>query len=242
MISFFANKNGSGEIRGRQMAEHLEARLNPTDGYSNDLCIYVKRKPPEDYPRNSYLDILDGSGRLHWLDKHPDIGVIASSLSGHAYLEDRLGRKVVYIPQHHCNIERVPHTKQWPLRLGVVGGTSSMNDDLAKEFNINHWNPGTRLGVVEAYLQIDVQVIWRGLNRPLKNSLKIVNAAAFGIPTIALPEPGYQDVDGYYLPVKDKEQLADTLETLKDGWSQQRLIEKAEEFHIDNVAKFYAGL
>ena len=82
MISFFANGHGSGEIRGRQMVEHLGAgaRLNPAEGYEDDVCIYVKRKPPDDFPKRSYLDILDASARLGWLEKHPGMGVIASSL------------------------------------------------------------------------------------------------------------------------------------------------------------------
>src|SRR5512139_3024520 len=106
MISFFRRHGGSGEIRATQMAEWLGARVNPRKGYEDDICIYVKMQPPENYPRKSYLDIVDGEERVSWLLKHPDIGVIASSLSGHDYLCRKLQRAgIVYIPQHHCNYE-----------------------------------------------------------------------------------------------------------------------------------------
>jgi hypothetical protein len=251
MISFFANKNGSGEIRGRQMADHLGGRLNPTEGYEDDVCIYVKRKPPDNYPKRSYLDILDGSARVHWLKEHKDIGVIASSLSAKTYLEEELGREVIYIPQHHCNIERVPHTKQWPFRLGVVGGPGAIPKDLAELLGVKRSHPLTRQGVIDAYLEMDVQIIWRDLNglrqRPLKNALKIVNAASFGIPTIALPEPGYDDVRDYYIPAHTMRQVADVLRDLAQGgygaiWNEERLLYLAEEYHIDNIAKRYAEL
>jgi hypothetical protein len=247
VISFFANRSGSGEIRGRQMAEHLGGRLNPTEGYEDDVCIYVKSKPPENYPPRSYLDILDGSGRMHWLEAHENIGVIASSLSGQAWLQKRLLRPIVYIPQHHCNIERVQHTKEWPFRLGVVGGQGAMSDDLARILGVTRSNPSTREGVIEAYLSMDVQIVWRGLNRPLKNALKLINAAAFGIPTIALPEPGYEEMDGYYIQARTLRGVADALDELARGgydtvWNEERLIQKAEEFHIENIAKRYAEL
>jgi hypothetical protein len=41
-ISFFTKKGGSGEIRGKQVAEYIGARLNPETNFEKDLCIYVK--------------------------------------------------------------------------------------------------------------------------------------------------------------------------------------------------------
>lgn len=242
MISFFSNKGGSGKIRGRQMAEHLGAQLNPTEGYEDDICIYVKRKPPEDYPKHSFLDIVDASERVGWLKRHKDVGVIASSVSGQRYLRDKLGRYVIYIPQHHCNIERAPHTKQRPFRLGVVGGQASAPP---ADFGVT-WYGGcrTREEVAFAYSQIDVQVVWRQTKRELKNPLKIVNAASFGIPTIAYPEPGYEEMDGYYIPAETKEQVFAALEMLCEGsaMTEESLLEKAEEYHIEHVAKRYLDL
>ena len=36
----------SSLIRGNQMAEYLGGKLNPTEGYENDVCIYVKPHVP----------------------------------------------------------------------------------------------------------------------------------------------------------------------------------------------------
>ena len=245
MISFFANRGGSGEIRGWQMSEYLGAYLNPADGYERDVCIWVKRPPPDDHPESTYLDIVDAHERVGWLVRHEDVGVIASSVSGQRYLQEKLGRHVVYIPQHHCNIERAPHVKRDPLRLGVVGGKASAPPD---DFGVTWWGKcRTREDVVSAYGQIDVQVIWRQTNRPLKNPLKIINAASFGIPTIAYPEPGYEEMEGWYVPAKTKEQVEESLEALRAGgietvWNEGRLLEKAEEYHIDHIAQRYLEL
>ena len=46
MISFFIGGGGSGIIRGEQVAHKLGAKLNPTSGYEDDVCIYVKGIPP----------------------------------------------------------------------------------------------------------------------------------------------------------------------------------------------------
>src|SRR3990167_7107951 len=32
----------SSMIRGDQIAEYLGAKVNPTEGYENDICIYIK--------------------------------------------------------------------------------------------------------------------------------------------------------------------------------------------------------
>ena len=240
MISFFANKHGSGEIRGRQMAAHLGAKLNPRVGYRDDVCIYVKQQPPENYPPHSYLDIVDEHKRIGWLKQHPDIGVIASSVTGKRYLEEVLGREVVLIPQHHCNFERVQTPKKL-LRIGVVGGKASMPAELADTLGATRYECKTRQDVVEAYHQIDIQVIWRGIDRPLKNPLKIVNAASFGIPTIALPEAGYEEMEGYYTRATTIDEIWKAI--LRIGYcNKERLVEKADEYHIENIAMMYEAL
>ena len=96
-LTFFRKnrRDGSGKIRGQQVAEYLGAKLNPESGYEDDVCIYVKMQPPEDFPRHSYLDVIDGKQRVRWLLGHPRIGVIACSKSGHDYLTRRLGREDV---------------------------------------------------------------------------------------------------------------------------------------------------
>lgn len=245
MISFFANKNGSGEIRGRQMAEFLGGRLNPAEGYEDDVCIYVKRKPPDDHPVQSYLDVVDASERVGWLRRHPEIGVIASSRTGWQYLEKELGRHVKLIPQHHCNFERRRKTpRRGAPRIGVVGGRASMPEHIATLTGATRYGDyRTWRDVVDAYLQIDIQVIWRGIvDRPLKNALKIINAASFGIPTVALPEPCYWEMEGCYWRATTEAELLRTIEVLADGYDEERLVRETEQFHIEKVAAGYLSL
>ena len=97
-INFFTRSGGSGVIRGKQVAEYLGARLNPKE-VRDEVCIYVKFQPPEDFPKNSYLDVIDEPRRIGWLRDHPKMKVIASSLSGYEYLTDVLENEVVLIPQ-----------------------------------------------------------------------------------------------------------------------------------------------
>jgi hypothetical protein len=260
LISFFANPSGSGEIRGRQMAEHLGAKLNPTAGFEDDVCVWVKRKPPEDnLPARTYLDIVDGSERIRWLERHPSVPIIACSLSGYRYLRQEHGRDCIYIPQHHANFDRrrrlVP---DWSKpRLGVVGGAASMPVAVAESIGARRYLARTREDVVDAYLKIDIQVIWRGEptvspwglrtawrppERPLKNALKIINAASFGIPTVAIPEIGYEEMEGYYSHARTVAELLKVIALWAEGYDEQRLIDKAEEYHIENVAERYAEL
>jgi len=242
-ISFFANRHGSGEIRGRQIAEKLGARLNPKDGYADDLCIWVKKEPPEDYPKHSYLDIVDGVERLPWLKQHQDIGVIASSLSGKRYLQEVLRRSdIQYLPQHHCNFSRIRNEVMKPLRFGLVGGNASL-PPAEWMIPIKWANPSTLDEVVHCYQRMDVQIVWRGMKRQLKNSLKLVNAASFGIPTIALPEPGYEDMDGFYRKAYTQTELVgEMLKLQEEGFDQEVLLTRAEDFHIDRIAKRYEQL
>ena len=245
MISFFANRNGSGEIRGRQMAEFLGGQLNPVDNYEDDVCVYVKRKPPETYPVQSYLDVVDASERVAWLQHHPDIGVIACSQTGCRYLKRKLTRNVHYIPQHHCNFKRLRKTaRRGAPRIGVVGGKASMPENIAALVGATRYaSYRTREDVIEAYLRMDIQAIWRGIpNRPLKNALKIINAASFGILTIALPEIGYEEMEGYYVAVSTESELVDAIELWAEGYDEERLIDKAEEFHIEKIAAGYLSL
>lgn len=245
-ISFFRRRGGSGEIRGTQIAAHLGARLNPESGFQNDLCIYVKMQPPEDYPKNSYLDIIDGNERLPWLKKHPDIGVIASSQTGYYFLERELKNKIVLIPQHHCNYERNVRDSGG-VSVGVVGGKGAVPPDIPKMFPGFVWVQDfkNRLDVIKGYEKIDIQIAWREQNRPLKNPLKIINAASFGIPTIAYPELAYEEVEGYYFPHWNKAHLKKEVEDVIQGITlrfKEKIIEKAEQYHISNIGKLYKNL
>lgn len=251
---FHRRRGGSGQIRGSQMADYFKARINPTEdwSYDFDIHIWVKQQPPDPLPANSYLDILDASERVNWLTKHPECGIIASSTTGYEYLKTKLGRDDIHlIPQHHCNFERIQRNSDGIKVVGVVGGPGAIQCDfeelkylLAKNDIEFRWlrkfeNPKA---IVEFYSGLDAQVVWRKQNRPLKNPLKIINAMSMGIPTIGYPEIAYKEVEGYYWPVTNFEELEETISRLRGGFDAQRLIDKAEEYHIDNIAPLYKGL
>jgi len=252
---FHRRRGGSGQIRGRQMAERFMARLKPQTGwgYDFDIHIWVKQQPDDiALPGKHYLDVLDEPRRIPWLKEHPECGVIASSQTGYEYLKQQLGRDdVVFIPQHHCNFERIIRTRDEIKVAGVVGGQGAIQcdaeelekalADMGIEFRwLRHFrNPDE---IVEFYKDIDVQIVWRMQDRPLKNPLKIVNAMSFGIPTVGYPEIAYQEVDGYYWPTRTIAELVDVIARLRDGFDAQRLIDRAEDYHIDNVAPLYKEL
>ena len=251
-LVFHRKKGGSGQIRGLQMAKHLQARLNPEWSYDFDVHVWVKQCPPDDFPKNSYLDIIDEPRRLGWLLKHPECGVISSSVTAHEYLKEKLGRDdIVLIPQHHCNFERA-RRKSGKLKVaGVAGGPGAIQcdveelkqtlKDLGLEFR---WQQRFRNPdeVVKFYEGLDVQIVWRMMDRPLKNPLKIVNAMSFGIPTVGYPEIGYKEVEGYYWSVETMDELKAAIRELRKGFDADRLIKKAEEYHIDNIAPLYKKL
>jgi len=253
-ISFFAifnKKRGSSLIRAKQISEYLGAKLNPKSGYENDVCIYVKQMPPKNCPKSSYLDVVDHGGLANDLKRRLDVNAIAISPTAYHYLNKRLDN-VVLIPQHHCNYERIKIKRKEVKTVGIISTPASMQcsiedlnqkfKDIGLEFKMQN-SYQSREDVVEFYKTIDIQVIWRLKNWPLKNSLKIVNAASFGIPTVAFPINCYQDMEGYYTRANTLDDLICEVEKLKNnGWNSERLITKAEEYHISNIALLYKKL
>jgi glycosyltransferase involved in cell wall biosynthesis len=254
-LVFHTWRGGSGINRGQQPAQYFKARLDPVEPwhYDFDVHIWVKGQPKDlSLPGIHYLDVMDAPERIPWLQEHPECGVIATSLSGQKRLKEILGREDIHwIPIHHCNFKRVRRERSDFQVAGVVGGPGAIQCDvealkalLAKlglDFRWKQEYQGPE-DIVEFYRGIDVQVVWRTMRRPLKDPEKITNAMSLGIPTVAWPEPAYEEVNGYYWPAWDFDQLAAQIEELRKGWDQERLIAKGEEYHIDNVAKLYRGL
>jgi hypothetical protein len=225
-LVFHRRRGDSGEVRGTQIARHFQARLDPAEDwrYDFDVHVWVKQEPRRlDWPGKHYLDVIDASERIPWLLQHPECGVIAMSQSGQDYLKQALNRDdVLFIPVHHCNFKRVRKEPSGRMKVaGVVGGQGAIQCDvealkatLAKlglEFRwLTIWKSVD--DIIDFYKGIDVQVVWRTMQRPLKEPLKLVNAMSLGVPTIAYPEPAYQEVSGYYWPVRDFDQLAAAVE------------------------------
>lgn len=251
-LVFYYKRGGSGKIRGAQVANFLGAQHNPSHTRRDDVHVWVKQQPPDSLPLNSHLDIIDGMYRIGWLLRHPECGVIASSESGYEYLQRRLSRDdIILIPQHHANFGRVRRVRNDMQSAGVVGGQGSIQCDFGELKRTLggvgmsfHWLERYKgpPQIVQFYNRLDVQIVWRERTTPLKNPLKLVNAMSLGIPTIAFPEEAYKEVQGYYWPVTSIEEVASVIEQLREGFDADRLIVKAEEYHIENIAPLYGGL
>jgi len=257
-ISFFTRngdigtrgKAGSNVIRGKQIADYLGAKLNPKEGFENDICIFVKMLP-EVYPKNSYLDIIDGKNCVDWLFNHLDLKAIVCTKSIHKFLIKKLSRDVIYIPQHHCNYDRIVRDRNKIVTVGVIGRSDSEFKPIEelksklKKLGINYQLKCSYIGkddIVDFYKNIDVQIIGKRRRHWMKNPLKIINACSFGIPTLAVPEDNYLDMKEYYIPVQTVNDVINEIKKLQNGWDANRLIEKAEEYHIENISKLYKKL
>ena len=130
-VSFFLERRGgAGEIRGKQMATALGGRINPSAGYEDDLCIYVlgnyPRHTPE--PRRSVYDVLDcGLSRLAFIRRRTTGTILAAGAWQRQELERTFpGRRIVEIPQHHCNFLREQRQPGPVTRVGCIGGFSAV--------------------------------------------------------------------------------------------------------------------
>lgn len=272
-ISFFAKPaeywerskhlhRGSSLIRGVQIAEHLGAKLNPTSGYEDDICIYVK--PPGkphlydyDLAGKPYIDIIDGEGIELFLQRKPEVPVIVVSKHDHAYLSELLTNQVILIPQHHCNFERVKRSRPAIKTVGAIGfppGLAHLPDGLEKELNKRGLEFLTltsfrgREDVADFLTKIDIYILWRPwTTQKLRNALSMINAMSFGIPTIAYEEETFKEFKGYYFPARSLDSFLDQLDMLLSSPNlyesfSKNLITKAEEFHIDKIGEMYKAL
>lgn len=248
----------SARIRGEEIAEYLGAKLNPKEGFENDVCIYVKPMHLDHIKDGSYVDLLDDLHLFEYLKNRPAIKVIAMSLSHFEFLKKELKNEVILIPHHHVNFERTKRDRREITTAGYVGVNT------AKHRNINHkvkralrrislgfmplFNFQIRQDIIDYYKKIDIQVIgyFDYQDIPYYHPTKIINAAAFGIPTVANRRLGYKEVEDFYIPVDNMEQLLVEVGKLKDPeyynqWSD-KIVKEAEKYHISNIAKLYRKL
>lgn len=251
----------SSMIRGDQIADFLGAKLNPTEDYENDVCIYVKPHVQRDgdfkFEGKPYLDIVDGWGLLPLLRKHPEVGIIACSQQDFENLSNIFpDRKIVLIPQHHCNFKRIKRDRVGIKAVGVIGTSGAfdflpkgLKEGLAKrgiEF-IEYSKFFSREDIIDFYKKIDIQMVWRPYRMRLSNPLKLVNAASFGIPTVAYDEEVFKELNGCYIGVKTLEDFLEIVDQFRDSLFlyphySGNCLEKAEKYHIENVAKLYKQL
>jgi len=275
-LTFFAKKRffsrgdrhlmrGSSIIRGVQIAQYLGAKLNPLEGYEDDVCIYVKphtgslyrQQPP--LAKNAYIDVVDGWNIVMYLQKNPDIPVIACSRHDYELFSSKLKKsKVYFIPQQNCNFERFVSPQRGEIKtIGIIGSPSGTKKQFLKDFQEKIENLGLKLwvytsfkkreDVLNFYKEIDLQLVWRPFKTRTRNPLKIVNSASFGVPTVALDEEAFGEVEGCYFPVKNEDEAVEQIKELMGSPQiydecSKRCLAKGEEYHISKIAELYKKL
>lgn len=254
-------KRVSSIIRADQIADRIGAKVNPESGYEDDVCIYVKPhiRDHAGYKfagQRSYLDIIDGWKLIGSLRAQSKLVCIACSKKDKETLERETSSKIIFIPQHHCNFDRETKEHGDIKKIGLIG-TASAGSFVPEELKQGIKDRGLelvefagftdRLDIVDFYKNIDLQLVWRPYKKWLANPLKIVNAASFGVPTIALDEPHFAEVEGCYVPVKDIDGFFQNLEAIRSSSGMyekimQTCLLKAEDYHIDKIAEMYKAL
>lgn len=246
----------SSVVRGQQIAEYLGAKFNPTEGWENDTLIYIKPRSLRYIKDGDYIDILDEPPEAAIrLKDRPKIKVIAMNTPHAEWLRSVIPNEVIIIPHAHINFENIRRCRKKILNCGYVGTNKPyhirVNEEVKKrltEIGLNFnplFNFTTRQEIINYYKTIDIQVIgyFNFIKEiPYYHEKKIVDAMSFGIPTIAGPKLGYWDINDFYIHAENMEELLKEAEKLKEGWDAKRLIKKAEEYHIKNIARLYENL
>jgi len=240
--TMFYQHGSAGIVRGIQVGQAIGAKLNPTEGYADDLCIYVKRPPfhAASYPKHTYIDTVDGLAVIPWLIEHPDVGVIAISELAKRELIKHLHRTDIYvIPHHHCNYERLQRPDRPVKVVGIMGSKDSFQlpvEELRKrladigltlQYDEDYWPiygkaKDPRQKVVDFYKTVDIQVAFRPksqrtLYAKFRCPLKLENAGSFGIPTVAFPELAFEDEWGdNFLHAHSMDEIIILIKMLKD--------------------------
>ena len=253
-------KRVSSIIRADQICEATGAKLNPKTGYAQDVCIYVKPDIGPDFKfegKKPYLDVIDGYYYVQTLRDNPKVGAIVCSESDYFWLAGQnIPNKIVLIPQHHCNYKREIRKRKEIKTVGVIGtkkAFSYLPPELAlllkaRGMELMQFSQFfTRQDIIHFYKQIDIQIVWRPYRKKLANPLKIVNAASFGIPTIALDETYFKEVAKCYIGVNNFSQFLSELDRLRSSPVLYKAysgfcIAKAENYHIEKIANLYKKL
>jgi glycosyltransferase involved in cell wall biosynthesis len=250
MVSFHAEKNFLGSIiRGKQIADWIGGTYR---GERGDVNIYIKPTKLDDIQDGDWVDVSDGEWLFNALKKRPKIKVIAHSLRTYEILKE-LPNEVVWISQQHLNWERDKRDRKGITTCGYIGHPNELAfkicDEVGEKVKSIGWNwitcfdYKTREDACAFYKKIDLLVIGAWDDPPYKTPTKLINAASFGVPSVAYPTEGYKEFEGYYVPAKDLDEMAIEIQKFKNKnyyneWSE-KIIKKADEYHISNVANNY---
>ena len=247
---------GSSVIRGIQVAEHLGCKLNPESGYENDVCIHVKPNDLDAIKDGDWVDVVDSHSLRELLIDRPEVNVITVSELVKNMYSPVIKNQIVVIEPHHCNFDRDKRIRQEITTVGYIGSYAAFGFDfeemkkMVEGVGLNFiysLEYRSREDVVDFYKQIDIQLVYahRKVSRQSIGPTKAINAASFGIPTVAYPQVCYQEIEGKYIKAGNFDQLLDELKKLKDreyyeSWATK--VDWTEKYHISERAKLYKEL
>jgi hypothetical protein len=255
--------SGTLQIRGYQISKYFKGSTVDNNDYFDGVNIYIKIIPYEFIPDICYCDVVDNYKVLRRVSNYSEIGVIVLSKIGFDYARRQLGdRNIKLIPQHHCNKNRIIRPDRLVKTVGFIGSSGSCQLSFLKlrksflRIGLNFiWMipPYTLKQVINFYQSIDIQIVYRIWDRRdrnvnLKDGLKLFNAGSFGIPTVSTSEPGYdEEYKDLYLKVNSPSELIEKCLSLKKNNTfyndlQGKLLDKAEDHHIDKILPLYKEL
>ena len=267
--SFFCGTTyASREIRCNQIAERLGCPVNVELDISNlpKHLVFVKSLPSEDELKKLiehnvtiWVDLIDSDQGLSVGTLSDKIKFIAIGETAKRYISARVMNDVVVVPEHHCNFDRIQTLKhmQELFTVGFIGYKENFCvdpgyfDDKLREIGCRFLamfvnEETTRQDVVDFYGVIDAQVTFRipriiaNMPPEMKNPLKVINAASFGLATVGYPECSYDEFPLMF-PAKTPEDLVMQCHRLSktSPFYKTELLQKAEEYHIDNIIACY---
>ena len=205
-------------IRAIQMSEYLGCKLNPEEGYEDDVCIHVKPNDLDNIKDGDWVDVVDSHALRDLLIDRPQVNIIMVSDLVNELYGPAMNNKIVIIEPHHCNFDREKRTRQDISTVGYIGSYAAFGFDLEEMkkmiasigldfiYNIEY---SSREEVVDFYKQIDIQLVYahRKTKRQSIGPTKAINAASFGIPTVAYPQVCYGEIEGQYIKAGNFDQL-----------------------------------
>ena len=248
MVSIFAEKNYLGSIvRGQQIADYLGWKYRPAE--RDGMCIFLKPKSLDKVKDGDWVDVSDGEYVPELLKSRPGINVIALSLYSYKFLKEMLPNRIEWISQQHLNWDRTTKEVKEIKVCGYIGGPSEQvrrqYDKIGKSLEkagfefLPCFDFTTRESCVDFFMKIDCLVIGESIQNPYKSPAKLINAASFGIPTVAFPLESYEEWTDF-TPCLSDDKIAETVANLE--FYPNILIEKTEPYHISNIAKKYEAL
>jgi hypothetical protein len=271
MISFYAlgsyigksySKHGpdsvrrlSSRIRGEEISKYLGAKYNPEE--RDGICIFVKPRCLCDVKDGDYIDFLDGEFNPSRLRSRPKIKIITSSEYQHDFFKNYPNEKFL-IPSHHLNTDRIRRTRKEIKVAGYIGVPSpavyKRFDDIKAELAkigidfVTEFLFKEKQDALDFYNKIDIFVYgdWDFLDHPHRIPTKIINAASFGIPSVAFPCMANKELEGYYVKATNMEETIAGVQRLTDETFYKEMSDKilalSENYHIEKVAEYYRKL